>query len=82
MYLDKLHCEEIYEPEHIYKFSGHCRVTGNYYSVSVPGQALFRMRNGEHIQNVLPDMSEDDREFLISGISPEGWDQIFGGEDG
>ena len=26
-------------------------------------------------------LSKDDREFLISGISPQGWIQLYGNED-
>jgi hypothetical protein len=26
----------------------------------------------------MPSLSDDDREFLITGISPEGWEQKFG----
>lgn len=29
------------------------------------------------IQNTFPHLSADDREFLISGITPEEWDQTF-----
>jgi hypothetical protein len=29
----------------------------------------------------MPGVSPDDREFLLSGISPAGWDRIFKDED-
>lgn len=29
------------------------------------------------IQNVFPNLSKDDREFLITGITPEEWDSTF-----
>lgn len=31
----------------------------------------------EHIQNALPQLSEDEREFIMTGIMPESWDEIF-----
>lgn len=31
--------------------------------------------NGELLQNVVPDLSDGDREFLISGITEDEWDQ-------
>ena len=31
--------------------------------------------NGELLQNVVPDLSNNDREFLISGITEDEWDQ-------
>ena len=32
----------------------------------------------DNIQVCLPELSDEDREFLISGLSPEGWHEIFG----
>ena len=37
--------------------------------------------SNECIQNVLPDLSADVREFLISGITPDEWDKAFGLEE-
>lgn len=36
---------------------------------------------GDHIQVVFPELSADDREFLISGVTPEEWAQAFGSDD-
>lgn len=33
--------------------------------------------NGTLIQNALPQLNADEREFLISGVTPEEWDEIF-----
>jgi hypothetical protein len=30
------------------------------------------------IQDVFPDLSADDREFLMSGMTPEDWKRVFG----
>jgi len=35
-------------------------------------------KNGKLLQNVVPDLSVGDREFLISGITKEEWDQWAG----
>ncbi len=32
------------------------------------------------IQDAFPELSADDREFLLTGITPEEWDRAFGGE--
>ena len=32
---------------------------------------------GELIQNVMPHLSPEDREFVITGITPEEWDEEF-----
>ena len=34
------------------------------------------------IQNALPHLSADDREFLMTGVTPEEWEEAFGPEDG
>lgn len=69
--------EEAYAPHHTYKFTGPCRVTGKPHSVTVDGPKLFKFRQ----TNDLADLGLDanGREFVLSGTSPEGWDQLFGG---
>lgn len=37
--------------------------------------------DGALIQNAMPHLSEDDREFLISGSTPEEWEEMFGVEE-
>ena len=39
-----------------------------------------RWTGGDLIQNVFPDLSADQREFLMTGITPEEWNQNFGEE--
>lgn len=74
-------CEEVFSPTHGYKFTGPCIVTARSCSVFVPANELFAYRQGELIQDAMPSVSPDDREFLISGMSPEGWKQTFGDND-
>ena len=33
--------------------------------------------NGMLIQEAFPNLNADDREFLITGLSPEEWEEIF-----
>lgn len=33
--------------------------------------------NGQHIQNAMPNVSVSDREFIISGMTQEEWDDAF-----
>lgn len=78
-YLDT-HCtytEERYGNKHIYVFTGPCLITHKMYSVRVPADELFAWRNGEYIQKALKSVSAEDREFLMTGYSPEGWKQMF-----
>lgn len=38
---------------------------------------LDRWNSGELIQNVFTNLSDDEREFLMTGITPEEWDEVF-----
>lgn len=60
-----------------YTFTGPCAVTGKLYSVKVSKNGLYAYRQGAFIQDAFPELSSDNREFLISGCSPEGWEQMF-----
>lgn len=42
---------------------------------------LDRHHRGEHAQDVWPHLNPNDREFLISGITPEEWEEAFGTEE-
>lgn len=68
---------ESYGETHTYTFTGPCMKTGKPYSVTVPAAGLYRYHQGVNIQDAFPDLSSEDREFLMSGYSPEGWNQIF-----
>ena len=57
--------------------SGKCFVTGKDYSIKVNIHQLQAWKEGIHIQVAMPYISAGDREFLISGTSPEGWDKLF-----
>lgn len=36
---------------------------------------------GQHIQNALPQLTPEEREFLLTGATPEEWDAEFGEDD-
>jgi hypothetical protein len=59
---------------------GICPFTDKTYQVIVNTVALRKFANGERVQNCFPEMDRGNREFLISGISPEGWRKMFGDE--
>jgi hypothetical protein len=58
--------------------SGKCVFTGEEHSVTLPTDGVQKWLNGELIQRARPNASAEDREFLISGISPNGWSKMFG----
>jgi len=37
-------------------------------------------KGGELIQNVFPTLSPDEREFLMTGITPDSWDEHLGND--
>lgn len=77
------YCEvvEAYQPEHTYTFVGPCVVTGKEVRVTVKAADLFRYRTGSYVQEAFPYLNKEDREFLISGMSGEGWNATFGSPD-
>jgi hypothetical protein len=62
--------KEIYEPEHGYIFTGIAQINGydkQKHSVFVKAENLFKYRQGAYIQEAFPDLTPQDREFLMSG---------------
>jgi len=45
--------------------------------IPVTEAQLEAWQSGELIQNAMPNLSADDREFLMTGITPEEWDATF-----
>jgi len=60
-------------------------VTGKVYEmdINITQQQLFDFMNGRSglAQEAFPDLSVDEREFIISGIHPTEWEQLFGNEN-
>lgn len=48
--------------------------------VNVTQQEIAVWQAGALIQDAMPFLSDDDREFIMSGITPEEWDAHFGEE--
>ena len=49
----------------------------NSMDLDVTQEALDRWKGGELIQDVFPDLTPSEREFLITGILGDEWDTIF-----
>lgn len=80
MYAHRLNQEKI-DDTHV-KLTGNCVITYEPYSVVCDIKSLdLYINGGLKVQEAFPDMSADDREFLISGCSPKGWNELFGGSD-
>jgi hypothetical protein len=48
--------------------------------LNVTHEAMDRWRSGTLIQDAFPDLSADDREFLMSGITPTEWEKEYAPE--
>jgi hypothetical protein len=77
------HCEvvEAYRPEHTYTFVGPCLAMGKQMSITVKAEDLNKYRRGALIQEAFPYLAAADREFLMTGMSAEGWLHAFGSPD-
>ena len=57
---------------------GNCQFTGEAYECIVPTSGVLLCQSGAPAQVAFPDLNLDDREFMISGISPAGCEKTFG----
>lgn len=53
-----------------------CTVTGEEYIVTVPFDKFLLWRAGALAQDAFPDLTPDEREFMISGVTPAEWDEM------
>ena len=60
-----------------------CPFTGktNTMEIAVTEAQLADWRGGNMIQRAMPNVSADEREFIMSGITPAMWDETIGDED-
>lgn len=58
-----------------------CMVCFKASEITVSAEAYHRWERGELIQRAFPELSDNERELLITGIHPECWIKIFGEED-
>ena len=59
-------------------------VSGRVNSMLLPttqGKIEYWIESGKLIQDVMPDLNDNQREFLMSGITPREWDAMCGDED-
>ncbi len=58
-------------------------LTGKTHTRDIPvtEEQLEQWRKGRHIQWVLPHLSADDREFLLTGSTPEEWEELKGDDE-
>lgn len=47
-------------------------------SMGVPEENIQRWLNGELIQYAMSELTDDEREYILTGILPGEWEEIFG----
>ena len=45
--------------------------------LDITKEQLFSWVDGELVQNAMPQLSAEEREFLVTGITPDEWDSVF-----
>ena len=68
---------QLIDGETLFTYTGRCVITGKEHSVTITGGDLAAYELGLNIQDAMPNVTAGDREFLKSGISPEGWALTF-----
>jgi hypothetical protein len=46
--------------------------------IAVTAVQIAAWQHGELIQNAMPNLSADEREFIMTGITPDEWASVFG----
>lgn len=49
--------------------------------INVTEQQLDQWRGGRNIQDVMRHLTDDEREFIMTGIMPDSWEEIFKGQE-
>ena len=70
-YINTLPYKEVFNPSHGYKFSD------DNHSVFIPANELFAYNQGEVIQKAMPSVSANDREWLMTGLTPQQFEAVF-----
>lgn len=66
-----------------FRFSGNCVISGKrYFTDEVTREEMLNYTvRGMLVQEAFPNLSRDDREFIVSGIHPKVFDEMYAEED-
>ena len=58
-------------------------LTGNtsIMEIDVNPMQIFKWQNGTPIQDAMPDTSAEEREFIMTGMTPALWEKYMGDDD-
>lgn len=48
--------------------------------IPVTAEQMQAFEGGALIQNAMPNLTDDQREFILNGITPDEWDELVGEE--
>ena len=59
------------------------RISGNtnVMDIDITTDQFLSWIDGSLIQEVMPNISADEREFIMTGITPDEWDAMFGEDE-
>ena len=65
------------------KVSKRSPLTGveNTMDLDITEEQIAQWKGGVLIQDAMPQLNDDEREFLITGYTPEDWESIFGDDE-
>ena len=49
----------------------------NTLEIDITQEQITAWCNGTHIQNAMPDLTPDEREFIMTGIMADSWEKMF-----
>lgn len=49
--------------------------------LDVTARQIASWAKGELIQDAMPNLTPSEREFINTGVTPDEWDEIFGGDE-
>lgn len=61
-------------------------LTGKLHTMNLPvtaqeAQDWQQDPNAPHVQDAFPNLTADEREFILTGITPDEWDELVGGSE-
>tara|TARA_R110002126_G_scaffold159053_3_gene306378 strand:+ start:3375 stop:3617 length:243 start_codon:yes stop_codon:yes gene_type:complete len=62
-------------------YSKICTVKEELYEITVPVKKIQEWQEGGLIQNVFPNLTPGERDFIKLGITPDEWDEVFSKDD-
>jgi len=52
----------------------------NEMDLDITEEQYFNWKNGDLVQRAFPQLNSEEREFIVSGITPKEWKEVFGEE--